>query len=496
MDRIKLSPFLKNILLTTITTAINVLSMIVIIRILAKEFGPEKFGAYSLSRRIISNFAPLVILSLDVALARYIAMTREKKSRGGYIISSLILVSTAMFLVLIFAIGASGSLCNLIFHDKKYLALYYIMFFFLGGYSLTVITYATFLGMQEIKKANLLLLILTSIFPLAISIFFARTKSPSLIILLMGTALYLSLLPLIFVIIRTSWPKLNQLRQSIATLAKYGLPRTPAGFGFMGLFTLGPFLAPYFGKIKDAGFIVVGQSIYRIMELGVVAFGLVALPKIAQLSSESEDEFLKSKIEDVLIMIFQISLFLSIHIFLWIKEIILVWLGPEYMETIPVTKILIISLTSYLTYVMLRSVIDAIEVRAINTINLFLSLTAAAIVSISFGFAGLGIIGLAIGTTTGFGILGIKTSSYLIRRFKISFDKFHVKSVLVLNLIFAAIAFLFKLNIAAILNTYSLLIAGFIFECILFYFYVYIFYRRKTGWILQLKKRIFSTESW
>jgi len=57
MFNIKLSAFLKNIVTTTITFLLTIISMIFIVRFLAKGMGPEEFGAYSLARRIISNIA-------------------------------------------------------------------------------------------------------------------------------------------------------------------------------------------------------------------------------------------------------------------------------------------------------------------------------------------------------------------------------------------------------------------------------------------------------
>jgi len=123
-------------------------------------------------------------------------------------------------------------------------------------------------------------------------------------------------------------------------------------------------------------------------------------------------------------MIFQLGFFATIHTFIWSKEIVLVWLGPEYIDAVPIMKITILSLGPYLGYVVLRSIVDAIEVRAINTLNISLSLVFATVISIIFIYAGFGTIGLAIGTTMGFAALGIMTSGYLMRRYQISFENF------------------------------------------------------------------------
>jgi len=189
-------------------------------------------------------------------------------------------------------------------------------------------------------------------------------------------------------------------------------------------------------------------------------------------------------------MIFQLGFFATIHTFIWSKEIILVWLGPEYIDAVPIMKITILSLGPYLGYVVLRSIVDAIEVRAINTLNISLSLVFATVISIIFIYAGFGTIGLAIGTTMGFAALGIMTSGYLMRRYQISFENFMLQWVILLNILFASLVLLIKKYMASFLSLSNILIIGFIIESILFSFYLYFFYRKNIGWISELKERI------
>jgi len=190
-------------------------------------------------------------------------------------------------------------------------------------------------------------------------------------------------------------------------------------------------------------------------------------------------------------MIFQLGLFVTIHTFIWSKEIVLVWLSSEYIEAVPIMKILILSLGPYLGYVILRSIVDGVEVRAINTLNLSLSLVFAAVISIIFIYAGFGIIGLAIGTTVGFVALGVMTSFYLMKRYHISFENFMLQWVILLNILFASSVLLIKKYIASFLSQSNILIIGFIIECILFMSYLYFFHRKNIRWISELKKRIF-----
>lgn len=491
MRTFHLSPFLKNILITTITSLLTILSMIFTIRFLAKGFGPEEFGAYSLARRVISNSAPLVILSMDVTLPRYIAMDDKRRLEGSYIISAIILLAAALFLLMAIAMYAHNYVCHLIFHGNEYLPLYFASLFLLSGYCIYVIIYASLFGMHKIDKANVLQLFVMAILPLVIAYSFGSTKSAAFVVFFMGSAFYISLFSLIYIVRTSFWPGLRQLKTSIKVVLQYGIPRVPAGFALAGLLTLGPFLASYFGSLKDAGFFVVGQSVFRVMESTIVAFGLVALPKVAQLFAKGEEEYLKRNIEHILVMIFHLGIFVTLHTFLWSREIVVLWLGSEYLEAVAIMRILILSLGPYLGYVMLRSVVDAIEIRAINTLNLLISLAIAAALSILFEYAGFGVIGLAIGTTIGFAFLGILTGYYLIKRYFISFNNFFVRLTVLLNCICAGLVLITKKYIIVTLfSQHSVLVSGFILEMLIFSCYLYCLYKKDIGWVVEIKNRI------
>ena len=492
MYKIKLSPFLRDLLTTSFTSFSVTLSLIFVTQFLAKGLGPEEFGAYSLARRLVANTAPFVILSMGVSLRRYVAMSDDKIEQASYIISSLIATGSMLIVFLVASVLAGNQLSHLIFQKEAYTGLYYSSLFFIGGYCIWVITSSFLFGMQKIQKANVLQLLIVALLPLLITFVFAKEKNAAWILACMGIGYWLSFFVLISEIIKIRGVSLKGISTSFLTLIRYGVPRIPGDFAFAGLFTLGPFLASYFGSLKDAGFFVIGQYVFRIMEAGIIAFGMVALPKIAQWVAKGKDAYLKENIENLLIMIFQLGIFLTVHAFLWSKEILLFWLGPDYFGAVPVMRILIIALAPYLGYVMLRSVVDAVEVRAINTLNLFVSLSVAAAISIILQYAGLGMIGLAMGSAIGFSTLGILTSCYLIRRYTISFDNFLVFKVFILNTLLGVSAFFAKQFFIIKFSQYNVLVPGFFVEVMIFLLYAYYLYRKDVPWILGIKRRVIN----
>lgn len=490
--KIKLSPFLKDILLTTITSIFIIISMIFVTRILAKELGPDEFGIYSLARRMVSFVIPFSTISMGVALARYIATSDDEDKRNDYLVSAMLIVSCVSLLLVGAAFLMSRNLTILIFHSSQYLTLFYCCVFMIVGFGSFTILYAYYRGIQRMDWANLWQVCIIAILPLAIAYAFAQYRNVSLIIILMGLSTYFSIFPLIVIVKKMKMKELKQLRLDIKDLLKYGIPRTPGGVAFAGLLAIGPFLAPYFGSMRDAGYLVIGQSVFIIIEASVVAFGLVALPKVSQIYSEGRIEFLQSRISDILTMIIHLGPFIVIQLFLWSNEIVLIWLGNEYLKAVPIIKIFLVSLCPYLGYVMLRSIIDAIEERAINTLNLFISFGITTLSSLVLGYMGFGVLGLALGVTMGLLSLGVLSTHFLVKRYKLTFNNLELKWIMSANCLFAGVTIITKKYLVSHFDNIMLLIAVLLIGSLLFIFYMWLLYKKDIEWVMQLKTRVFS----
>ena len=488
---IKLSPFLKDIVLTTITSIVVIISMIFVTRLLAKGLGPESFGAYCLARRMVSFIIPFSTLSMGVALTRYVAISTDDEKRNGYLVSTTVIV--LCFSLILSVVGCLGgkSLTILIFHDPKYLMLFYSSLFMIMGFGFFTILYSYYRGIQRMDLANLLQICIVAVFPLIISYVLAQQNNVALIVFLMGLCAYLTIFPLIVLLRKIKWKGPIQFKLSFKNLLRYGIPRTPGGIAFAGIVVIGPFLAPYFGTLRDAGYLVVGQSVFRILEGAVVAFGLVALPKVSQIFSEGRTDFLRDRISDILAMIIHIGMFIIIQLFIWSKEIVLIWLGHEYSEAVPIIRIFLVSLCPYLGYVMLRSIVDAVEEKAINTLNLFVAFGITVVSSLLLGYSGLGILGLALGITVGLISLGISTTYFLVKRYKVTFENINLVLILFVNCIFAGITILARKHLIIHFNNIGLLISIFMVGTSLFIFYMWLLYKKETQWIMVLKSRVF-----
>jgi len=361
---------------------------------------------------------------------------------------------------------------------------------------MTRLLYSRYRGLGRMDLANLWQFGVMACGLLVLAVIFAKTGNSVLIVSLFG-ALYMLAFPfLIYYSLKASQmiQSKGQIIESGKELFRYGLPRAPEGLAFGGLLSIGPFLAPHFASLKDAGFLVVGQSLFRVVESAVVAFGLVALPRIARLFREKKEDFIKERLVDLITFLFQVGLIITLHLCLWSDVIVKVWLGDEYSPAIPLMRILVLALIPYLAYVMLRSVIVAVEVKAINTANLFISLMIGTSFAVFLASVGMGTTGLAIGTMLGFWTLGILTTSYLKRRYHIKIKRNLFWWTIIINILFGFLAFMVHEWLMNLEVGFKQLGLAVLFEGFLLIIYFLLLWIWKVEWIQQIKNRISLTK--
>jgi len=115
-------------------------------------------------------------------------------------------------------------------------------------------------------------------------------------------------------------------------------------------------------------------------------------------------------------VVFEGGCFAAVQVAIWADVLVTGWLGPSHSDVAALIQVLAIALPGYLVYCVLRSVIDAIEVKPMNLFNLCASLILATGTSLALGHTRLGIYGLAAGTVVGTSVLGVLSAVFLARR--------------------------------------------------------------------------------
>lgn len=492
LHRFQPSPFLKDVFLTAITSALTVGSLVFSLRLIAQGLGSSEFGAYCLARQILSASIPFSTVGMSVALARCVAMAGSDRQRHDLLVSALLIVTAVMLALYGVTVTLKARITLLAFRESSYEPLLIGTVCLLGAYTYYSVLYGFHRGSNEMGRANLWQIITMSLIPVGVAVVCSHYGKAELIVLPMAALSGVVVAPLVLSLFKnTGGPKEDRsLGWAARQLVSYGLPRVPGGLAYGGILSVGPFLAPYFGSMKEAGYLVVGQSLFRIAEGAIEAFGIVALPRVAALVAEERHGFLRQRVNDIVIMILHLGLFMTPRLFLWSDWIITVWIGSDYAEGVPLVRLLSLGLIPYLAFAMLRSFIDGIQRKAVTTFHSFISLSCTVVFSILLAKSGLGAKGLAIGTVLGVVCLGGLTVRYLVKIGMLEIKGIIIKEVLVMNTALFLISVLLKHLLGARLESPVFLILALLGEGVLLSLYVGVLWRRQVSWLTELRNRL------
>jgi stage V sporulation protein B len=485
--------FMQDLLLTTLTSVLTALAAVVTTRILAQGLGPEQFGAYSLARRLFATLTPVLTLSMAIAIPRYMAMARERSTSDRFFLSGLMLgllpgALAAGAILMLFG----DQLTQLVFHSNTYRLLLLATIVSTVGYLFYAMLYGFYRGQSQMRQANLWQIFALGIGPLVAAALLSGMRRADLIMALSAIPMFLAAIPIAVHAAQALSRSGGQLRLGgpLRQMASYGLPRIPAGFALSGIFAIGPLLAPYFASLADAGYLAAGQSVQTAIQAVVIAFGLVALPKISQMVAQGRQDAVKQAVKNVIGFTLHLGLFFTLQGVLWTDELVLVLLGPQYLAAIPLMRIVLASLVPYLAYVMLRSVVDAVEDKAINTVNLFIAVAVTVLVGAGTASLGLKTMGLAIGMTVGQLVLGILTIYFLVREYQIRWQSFFSVTIVLLNAGCFVVGFLVKAGLEARLHGTMLVIGAVTIAAGLSLIYMYALQRARVEWLVDLERRL------
>jgi O-antigen/teichoic acid export membrane protein len=480
---------MKKMVSTGLTSVLTVVCLATMTRFLAQGLGPESFGAFSLVRRILSLLEPLAMLGAGISIARFVGLTRHQGEGRVYLQAGVVLSAASTGSLVFFGWAFSRRLTQLLFGTQDYHLLFLSMLVLIASYSCYVCLYAFYRGMGEMTKANIWQVLVIAIGPTLIAAYFHGPDQAPNITLCMSLLLGTSAFPLWFAMRLPMGSSQRALRNKIQEMFEYGWGRIPGGLLFGGVLSVGPLLAPHFTTLKETGYLVVGQSILRIVESGFEAFGRVALPEMAAILGTQGKAALRGRISDLLGMLFDLGIYSTIHTLIWTPLVLVLWLGTEYQEAAFLVRIMALSLTPYLAFATLRSVFDAIEVRAVATIYLTVAFLLTLLVSWTLALCGVGAASMAIGSTLGLAVLGSLFIVRICRDLHLNGKKCFLPSTLAFNLLLGLAAWFLQHQLqhfTPVAQLYGALVG----EAVLGIVYFALLYQARSSWLQAVTRRV------
>jgi O-antigen/teichoic acid export membrane protein len=362
----------KNYVITFGTEIIILFLSFVIFRVANERMTDIAFSEYALSRRNISFLQPLLMIGLGVAVPRYVSIHPK---RDSFLPASLMLMTIVSFFFLLVLTLGSGFFSNLFFGDLTYQNYILPLCILLIGYGYHAILYGYLRGKKEVYFSNLIQLVNIGFLPISVLLY---TQNVQQLLLLNGIFLLVSCLifGLYVFIKRQIQLDFPSCWEDAKLMLNFGLPRILGDFALLAILTFPTYIVLSLQKNVLTG----GDVAYSITLLNLVgaAFGplsLVLLPEIGGFLAEKRIDLIKKRFY-VFVLSGIILTVIGYLTFYFFHEVILnLLLGKDHRnEIFEIAHIVLLGSFGYVLYIILRSFLDAIHVKAKNATNLLIAL--------------------------------------------------------------------------------------------------------------------------
>lgn len=164
-------------------------------------------------------------------------------------------------------------------------------------------------------------------------------------------------------------------------LIYYGLQRLPADFGMAALLTLPVTFTAHLSGVIEAGYVAFSISLLSMVGSIFSPIGLILLPKASAIVASKDFQRLNNYITSLIKITLGVTVVGLVIFEIFADKIIALYLGENLSGLVLTARLIMISSLSYTVYVSIRSIIDAYYVRAVNTINVIISLMLFVVLS-------------------------------------------------------------------------------------------------------------------
>ena len=345
-----------------------------IFRIANEKLNGVGFSEFTLSRRNISFLQPLLMMGLGVAVPRYMSIHQKKDS---YLPTALCIMGGVGLFFIVALFLARGFVAHLFFGDLNYQFLILPLVVLLVSYGFHSILYGYLRGKGQIYSANVFQLVNIGIAPVSMLLCAQDVEQYMYL-----NALFIFVSGLFFAVFifrqnRIEFSR-SVLKEDSIVLLSYGLPRVFGDFALLALLTIPAYIVLSVQHDLLAG----GDIAYAITLFNLVgaAFGplsLVLLPEISNFLVESKFNLIKQRfyffvLASLALTAFGYLVFIGFH-----HTILSMLLGANYRpEIFEISKVVLLGSFGYVIYIVLRSFLDAIHVKAKNSTNLLIALAS------------------------------------------------------------------------------------------------------------------------
>ena len=369
---------------TMVTELLVTLSGILILNLAATLLGPAGFGEYSLSRRAVGLLHLPLVMGLGIAAPRYIAIARAGAMSGftesAFATATLTVGLLPPLVIALLMNVAPAWSSSLLFGTPDLAHLVPPATIALAGIALHGLVYAVYRGRSEMKFANLLQIANIAIVP--VFAFFAADSDAAAILTITGIGwLLFAAFALLHVLYRErrEWRGLATMKEHLGVLLRFGLPRVPGEFALVGLFAVPSLIAVRTHGIVAAGQFSAALSVLTMAGSAFTPVGLVLLPRASAQAATGDFAGLRRLVLRILVGGILLATAGVIIGQLLIPPFVRWYFGSAFLPAIPYFRAVLLGAIPFAVYILMRNILDALDVKALNSRNLIVSLAVVVI---------------------------------------------------------------------------------------------------------------------
>ena len=358
-------------ILTFFTEFLILFLGIIVYKIVNERFNNTQFTEYNLFRRSSSLFQPLIKCGLGVSIPKF---TSKYLNRNSILIVGLFILIIVVSLFGAFILIFHDFFSVLLFGNKMYSNLIFVLLLMLLGAGLHSIVYGFLRGKFLYGYANILQLFNIGLVP--VFTLFVNKDISQVFLLNSLIWIFSSIVIFIFLVIVYK-PRINKVvvKHDLIKLLHFGVPRIPGDFALLILISIPSFIVLHiYNDFKLAGFVAFSTTILNLVGAAFAPIGLILLPETNRLIKNKEIDKLNQITRKILI-ITTILIFTSLVVFSIFPSFFLDLLVSETdIKLISACKIMLLGGFGYALYLNLRSVLDAFYFKPVNSVNLLKTL--------------------------------------------------------------------------------------------------------------------------
>lgn len=365
-------------LLTLLTEIGVLLSTLLTLRLAASFYGVNGFGEYAVAKRAFSLLTFPLLVGLGISLPRYIALnaTREKKyERQAFLFSGIAISILMLGLFAVLPLFFPSQFTWLFFGDNRHWEFSLPILFTVAGLYFQTLLYGYLRGEMRMAHANLLRCLTVIFVPPVALLFSGHSASRGVLFTGFGW-IGVSLIFGVFILSEIELAHLTRenVWVKIKELLSFGLPRVPGEFALFGLFSLPTLIISHQYGVEEAGYFSFGISLLQMIGALFAAVGILLLPYISNLVTSESWEKINTVVRRIYVLSLSVSTLGVILLQILLPFGVRLLMGEEFLQAVPQIRWVILGAIPYVSYVILRNPLDAIEKWPYNSLSLIITL--------------------------------------------------------------------------------------------------------------------------